>query len=248
MHQITCFGEGLPPLNTGLKCNILDCLCGGVDFPDEERLTKHQHNRVTAKFNSDNQKQCLSPEYGCGLWFKYIDVHLVHSRRSGKEREKPRGPDLLRSTKYETSSKDQENRTKSNQDISGIQKEDMGLVSQNFEDKNIRSGRVAYYEDDEDDEEDEEYMGDENDEDVENLNPSQYPKRKRTTAEATEDSIRVEILDLVSLQHTHAAKRKKFVVDLTGDSDDECATELVKKIRVAPPTVCHLKKQSFLVS
>lgn len=160
-HSKRCLGKNLPALNTGIKCDKLNYRCGGVDFPNVERLKRHRYNVSRSKFDSDHMKQCFSPQCGCRLWLKSLGVHLARRRRIAE------GADLRPSNEYKTRPKDQENRTKPKRHVSSVHKEDMGHINPVL-DKNITSGKVGPDEEDGEDGDDwdvEEYVDDENDPD-----------------------------------------------------------------------------------
>lgn len=91
-HWRECLGQDLPPLNTGFTCKLPDCRCGGVDFPNKDRLNHHQ--------DETRGRKCTGPICGCGGVFKLLSKHLAYvqsakaqdnatqRRRKWREREK----------------------------------------------------------------------------------------------------------------------------------------------------------------
>jgi hypothetical protein len=75
-HWTSCFGHGLPALTTGIKCDIVDCCCLGVNFPSVEKLNRHKNHQRRVASNLKKLQQCLSPVCGCGIWFKDLASHL----------------------------------------------------------------------------------------------------------------------------------------------------------------------------
>jgi hypothetical protein len=210
-------------LKTGIKCDIKKCRCRGVDFPSEERLLKHKVHEAKVAWNAKNEMQCLSPVCGCGLWFRDLPQHL---RVVGKRQEAIK--EMEREVQPRQSDKYQGRRTKGSQNIGHEDAEELVIFNQDFGEKNMTKVKVHPKEVGEDDEDDE-------------YHPAlKISKAEKIKGEATGHNVKVEAHDNVSFHSTNPAKRKRVTVDLTGDSDDESAVEVVKKVQAAPFIVCHL--------
>lgn len=264
-HSRYCLGLGLPPLDTGIKCSILDCYCEGVEFPSTERLARHEKYVRISSERSRNQVQCLAAVGGCacGEWVNNIEVHIaIWRKKQGVLRtETEHQTAKLQVSKWKsTRSKEQEERLRDIRHVSDIGQESISINDINKEqnDENqlttideIKSQELddgkEYITSNETKSRAIDYSEGESDESVETDNsegcedPDFVPdfdlaKVKKSTIESSEN----RVFDQPA-QPLNAAKRKRTTIDLTGDSEDETpAVKVMKKIRTSSSKVCYL--------